>query len=281
MEASNLTFAFPGYPPFLRDFHLALPEGSCCLLLGANGAGKSTLLQVLAGKYMVPEESVRILGRPPFHDLDLTSHGTLSYLGSAWRKEASTAGNDVALQVDISAEEMIFGVQNIDPTRRDELIHLLDIDLAWRINKVSDGQRRRVQICLGLLKPYKVLLLDEITVDMDVVGRMDLLSFFKKEAAVRGATIIYATHIFDGLEEWISHVAYVAHGKVKRVGDAATVMGMLATDGDEGVPTLFDRVEAWLQEDHVEGFPEEEGAGAGARASMPSGFGNRHMAYYR
>ncbi len=40
-----------------------------------------------------------------------------------------------------------------------------------RLNKVSDGQRRRVQICLGLLKPYQVLLLDEITVDLDVVGR--------------------------------------------------------------------------------------------------------------
>jgi hypothetical protein len=36
------------------------------------------------------------------------------------------------------------------------LIRLLDIDLTWRLNKVSDGQRRRVQICMGLLKPYQV-----------------------------------------------------------------------------------------------------------------------------
>lgn len=36
------------------------------------------------------------------------------------------------------------------------LIKLLDIDLNWRLNKVSDGQRRRVQICMGLLKPYQV-----------------------------------------------------------------------------------------------------------------------------
>ena len=51
---------------------------------------------------------------------------------------------------------MIFGVEGVDPERRERLIELLEIDLEWRLNKVSDGQRRRVQICMGLLKPYEV-----------------------------------------------------------------------------------------------------------------------------
>lgn len=51
---------------------------------------------------------------------------------------------------------MIFGVEGIDPERRQRLVSLLDIDLEWRLNKVSDGQRRRVQICMGLLRPYQV-----------------------------------------------------------------------------------------------------------------------------
>lgn len=51
---------------------------------------------------------------------------------------------------------MIYGVEGVDPKRRQQLIDLLDIDLQWRLNRVSDGQRRRVQICMGLLKPYKV-----------------------------------------------------------------------------------------------------------------------------
>lgn len=51
---------------------------------------------------------------------------------------------------------MIHGVEGIEPTRRQRLIELLDIDLNWRLNRISDGQRRRVQICMGLLKPYKV-----------------------------------------------------------------------------------------------------------------------------
>ncbi|KAJ0750789.1 putative ATPase, AAA-type, core, nucleoporin, nucleoporin, protein [Helianthus annuus] len=72
---------------------------------------------------------------------------------------------------------------------------VLDIDLSWRMHKVSDGQRRRVQICMSLLKEFKVLLLDEITIDLDVLARADLLTILEKECEERGATIIYATHI--------------------------------------------------------------------------------------
>jgi CCR4-NOT complex subunit CAF16 len=62
----------------------------------------------------------------------------------------------IHMQGDIAAGKMIFGVEGVDPQRRQQLIDLLEIDLDWRLNKVSDGQRRRVQICMGLLKPYQV-----------------------------------------------------------------------------------------------------------------------------
>jgi CCR4-NOT complex subunit CAF16 len=77
----------------------------------------------------------------------------------------------------------------VDVVRRDRLIDLLDINLQWRMHKVSDGQRRRVQICMGLLHPFQVLLLDEITVDLDVVARMDLLSFFVDECEEVGGIV--------------------------------------------------------------------------------------------
>lgn len=60
----------------------------------------------------------------------------------------------------------------------------------------------------------QVLLLDEITVDLDVLGRAELMRFLKDECEQRGATVLYATHIFDGLEFWPSHVAYLARGQV-------------------------------------------------------------------
>ncbi|KAK2080030.1 hypothetical protein QBZ16_002426 [Prototheca wickerhamii] len=173
--------------PILSGINMDLPPGSRCLLCGANGAGKTTLLSVLAGKFMVPESAVRLLGRPAFHDLTLVSSGDVSYLG----------------------------------TQKERLIKLLGIDLNWEMLSCSDGQRRRVQIAMGLMRPYQVLLLDEITVDMDVLGRLDLLQFFQ-ECTTRNATIVYATHIFDGLEHWPTHVAYMEGGSMVRFGACAS-----------------------------------------------------------
>ncbi|KAH9318686.1 hypothetical protein KI387_020455, partial [Taxus chinensis] len=223
LEIKKLSFTYPGIDgqapsgakPLIQDFSLSLRAGDRCLLVGANGAGKSTILRLIGGKHMVEVDMVRVLGRPAFHDTSLISSGELCYLGGEWRRDVAFAGFDVPLQMDVSAEKMIFGVQGIDPQRRAHLIKVLGIDLTWRMHKVSDGQRRRVQICMGLLQSFKVLLLDEITVDLDVLARADLLSFLKKECRDRGATIVYATHIFDGLEDWPSHIAYVARGKLQ------------------------------------------------------------------
>merc|ERR1712159_970158 len=171
---------------------------------------------------MVGEDAVRVLGRPPFHDIALTCDGDLSHLGAQWRRHIGSAGADVPLQGDISARQMIEGVANVDPARRERLVQLLDVDLDWSMKALSDGQRRRVQICLGLLKPYKVLLLDEITVDLDIVGRLALQEFLEEECEQRKCTIIYATHIFDGIEPWITHYAYLEEGKLKRGGEVST-----------------------------------------------------------
>lgn len=51
---------------------------------------------------------------------------------------------------------MIDSVTGVDPARRARLMQVLDIDPEWRMHRVSDGQRRRVQICLGLLHPFQV-----------------------------------------------------------------------------------------------------------------------------
>ena len=58
------------------------------------------------------------------------------------------------------------------------------------MHAISDGERRRVQLVMGLMAEWDVLLLDEVTVDLDVLVRDDLLSFLKEESEVRGATIL-------------------------------------------------------------------------------------------
>ena len=275
----SLTFAYPGHSPLVSDLSLTLPRGSRCLLCGANGsgaglqaascreprnctfcllaspragAGKSTLLQVLGGKTMVAPEAVRVLGLPPFHTTALTCDGTLSYLGSQWRRTVASVGHDVPLAGDIPAGQMLDGVPGVDPERRARLVALLGVDPAWSMNRVSDGQRRRVQICLGLLKPYQLLLCDEVTVDLDVVARADLLAFLREETEVRGVSVVYATHIFDGMAGWPTHVAYMERGVLKVAGTAAELPQLFGPPLPGGHSRLLGTMEAWLREERDE-----------------------------
>lgn len=52
--------------------------------------------------------------------------------------------------------KMVDGLLDVDPKRKERLVEVLDIDLEWRMHRVSDGQRRRVQLLMGLLKPFQV-----------------------------------------------------------------------------------------------------------------------------
>uniref|UniRef100_A0A7R9ZBK7 ABC transporter domain-containing protein n=1 Tax=Pseudictyota dubia TaxID=2749911 RepID=A0A7R9ZBK7_9STRA len=208
IEVNNLTFSYDNASPVLRDFDLTLETGSRCLLIGANGAGKSTLLRVLAGRHLPKDENVRVLGLNAFRDTRLNFHR--AYLDCDWgMRTVAFAGAGVPLMADIPVHKMMDKLQRSYPERRDELVEMLGIDLDWRMHQLSDGQRRRVQILIGLIRPFKVLLLDEITTSLDVCVRQDLLRWLVRESDERGATIIYATHIFDGLDDWATHLVYL------------------------------------------------------------------------
>ncbi|KAK3028135.1 hypothetical protein RJ639_038996 [Escallonia herrerae] len=279
IRVSGMQFAYDDQPSLFVDFSLNISPGSRCLLVGANGSGKTTLLKILAGKHMVGgRDVVRVLNSSAFHDTHLVCSGDLSYLGGSWTKTVGSAG-EVPLQGDFSAEHMIFGVEGVDPIRREKLIELLDIDLEWRMHKVSDGQRRRVQICMGLLHPFQVLLLDEVTVDLDVVARMDLLDFFKEECEQRGATIVYATHIFDGLETWATDLAYIQSGDLKRTEKLSELPEL------KSYSNLLSVVESWLRSEIKIEKKKSDNPLIKVHKTSPfdaSPFrSSRHMAYYR
>lgn len=212
INVNNLCFSYGvDQKPILKNLNLQLTNGARCLLIGANGAGKSTLLRILAGRHLTkPDDAVLILGRNSFHDTRLNFER--AYLDTEWgMRTVAFAGYGCPLQADIPVHSMMKKLQEDYPERREELIKLLGIDVNWRMHQVSDGQRRRVQIFIGLLRPFKILLLDEVTVSLDVVVRQDLLRWLRRESESRGATILYATHIFDGLDDWPTHVHFLTN----------------------------------------------------------------------
>jgi CCR4-NOT complex subunit CAF16 len=234
IQISHMSFKYERSQA-LHDISLTVPRGARMVLLGANGAGKSStralsrhhaptfgfyffsfcsaLLRIIGGKHMILNGTVETLGQPAFR----TDH-SVEFLGSTWSRTVAFAGNNVSYQADIPVSEMSIDLQNEHPERRDYLYNLLEVDPLWRMHELSDGQRRRVQLLLGLLRPFDLLVLDEITVDLDVITRQDFMNFLKQECEQRNATVIYATHIFDGLDDWATDLAYLSYGRLTKFG---------------------------------------------------------------
>jgi CCR4-NOT complex subunit CAF16 len=234
IDVRGLDFAYDGGASVLRGLELAVAAGERCLLVGANGSGKTTLLNVLAGRHLIDDARVRVLGRPAFADTTLAA-------------DVALLGGVFPFDVDVGVHEILARREAAGPradgARRDRLLTALAVDPAWRMSRVSDGQRRRVQLVLGLLEPARVLLLDEVTTDLDVIARADLLAFLREESE-RGATILYATHIFDGLERWATHLALLEGGRIARHQPLADFPELRAAGATSPLLRL---VESWLR----------------------------------
>merc|ERR1719243_270393 len=108
----------------------------------------------------------------------------------------------------------LLGDELVKTSRCQHLADVLQVDMSWKINDISDGQRRRCQLLEILATPRPVYLMDEITSDLDIFAREGILSFLKAECELRGATVFYCTHIFDHLEGWASHLLHLSKGRV-------------------------------------------------------------------
>ena len=135
----------------------------------------------MAGKRLLPVgTSVRVKGKDVFR----STIPYLTFLSTEWASNPFVR-SDIKVSVFLDS---VGGYRHAE--RRDRLLDLLDVDLDWHMHEISDGERRRVQLVMGLMPPLDILLLDEVTVDLDVLVRDELLAFLKEESETRGATII-------------------------------------------------------------------------------------------
>ncbi|KFY63128.1 hypothetical protein V496_04175 [Pseudogymnoascus sp. VKM F-4515 (FW-2607)] len=261
VSVTHLSYTFPNFATGLYHVSLNLPPGSRTLLIGHNGSGKTTLLRLLSGKRLAPPGTVRIGGLDPFKE----HTDGVTYLGLEW------VLNPI-VRTDIGVKELLKSVGGDHyPDRRDELITVLDLDTEWRMHAVSDGERRRVQLAMGLIRPWRILLLDEITVDLDLLTRSNFLAFLKRETETRECTIVYATHILDNLAEWPTHLVHMSGGKVKDWGPVEK-FEIERTTANTGNSRLGELVLRWLREDLKQRGPRKN-QGSEGTAYMQSGVG--------
>jgi CCR4-NOT complex subunit CAF16 len=91
-----------------------------------------------------------------------------------------------------------------------------------------------------------VLLLDEVTTDLDVIARGDLLAFLRAQSA---STIVYATHILEGLEDWATHLAYLHDGRIQLMQPLEAIDDLRALKRQQVTAPLLRLVDAWLRRD--------------------------------
>ena len=211
LELNGLSKTFGGVKA-VNDVSLRIESKEVRGLIGPNGAGKSTLLRVLSG-FHLPRNYTKfdVLGRRAPQD----QFKGLAYLGNKWERNISFCGASPYM-ADIRAGDMMKIWQDENIERRDELVQVLGINLDWKMHRVSDGQRKRVQIMLALLKPFKLLVIDEFLNELDIVVRDRFFRYLKKECKLRNGSIIYATHIFDNLDKWINNVLYISNGELSK-----------------------------------------------------------------
>ena len=255
----NLNFRYDtGAPLNINGLDCVIPANSKVILVGANGAGKSTLLRILTGVIYLGLESDEfdIAGTATPHDQAMG----VAYLGGVWKRRRTGFEGIEPYSMDIAARDMMKKWQDENLERRDELVRVLGINLDWRMHvtrcveinwsarwrgthwfisaqECSDGQRKKVRIMLKLLRPFKLCVIDEFAADLDIFSRARFFEYLSKECELRGAAVVYATHIFDQADKWATHVAFMQLDKklspVHKLHDYAPYQEILARTGKD------------------------------------------------
>lgn len=212
VNVKNLTFSYDADKKNLVGLDCVVQPNSKIILVGANGAGKSTLMRILTGQIWtgLAYDEFNVNGSSKPND----QCNGVAYLGGTWKRRRTGFEGVCPYTMDSAAGEMMETWQKKYLARRDELVKVLGINLNWRMHECSDGQRKKVRIMIKLLKPFQLCIIDEFAADLDIFSRKRFFDYLSKECEERGASVVYATHIFDQADDWASHVAFMQLDKV-------------------------------------------------------------------
>ena len=218
LEVSHLSFRYPGDAhSVLSDICFALPQGRCLALVGPSGAGKSTLANVLQRFWEYEEGSIRLGG----HELRAYSQEDLHRLVSVVEQRphlfnATIRDNLLLARPDASQDE-------VEEAARQACLHdfIQSLPLGYETLigeqglKLSGGERQRLAIARALLKSAPVLLLDEVTANLDPLTEREVLRTVR--AVLPGRTTIIITHRLVGLE-MADEILVLQAGRIKERG---------------------------------------------------------------
>ncbi|AYY14231.1 ABC transporter ATP-binding protein [Actinobacteria bacterium YIM 96077] len=195
---------------------LEIAHGEVFALLGPNGAGKTTTVEILEGYRKRDSGEVHVLGIDP-GDADLR-----------WRARIGIVLQNTGGHDDLSVEEVIrhFALYYPDARDPDEVIAAVGLDgkRDTRVRQLSGGQRRRLDVALGILGRPELLFLDEPTTGFDPEARREFWTLISA-LSDGGTTILLTTHYLDEAERLADRVGVIAAGDIVALDSPARLGG--------------------------------------------------------
>lgn len=176
-----------GKRPALHDFSVTIARGSITGLLGPSGCGKTTLMRCIVGTQIVKSGTVTVLGRPA------GSPALRRRVG--YMPQDPTIYNDLRIVDNVRYFAALYGFDSRAADAAIERVGLTDHRTAFCGN-LSGGQRTRASLACALVCRPELLVLDEPTVGLDPVLRVDLWEQFT-ELAHGGTTLMVSSHVMD------------------------------------------------------------------------------------
>ncbi|PJJ55771.1 ATP-binding cassette domain-containing protein [Compostimonas suwonensis] len=186
-------------------------EGEIVGFLGPNGAGKTTTLRMLTTLLKPTEGTATVAG----YDLAADPVKVRSSIGYV-SQSGSTSGEARAGE-EIMDHGMLYGISRQQAERRGrELFEQLDLDGMWTRapRTLSGGQRRRLDIAMGLVHDPKLVFLDEPTTGLDPQARANLWTHISDLRTQRGATVFLTTHYLDEADALCDRILVIDHGSI-------------------------------------------------------------------
>jgi ABC-2 type transport system ATP-binding protein len=195
----------------VRDLDLHVETGELVALLGPNGAGKSTTLRMLTTLIPPTKGTAEVAGLDVVRD-PRGVRNRIGYIGQGNGAGHSQRGRD-----ELYAQGRAYGMSRAAAkARANELVASLDLEkVADRVvSSLSGGQRRRLDIAMGLIHTPPLLFLDEPSTGLDPQNRANLQDHIKKLRAEHGTTIVLTTHYLEEADQLAERVIVIDHGKV-------------------------------------------------------------------
>ncbi|MEP6463104.1 MAG: ABC transporter ATP-binding protein [Frankiaceae bacterium] len=196
------------------DFEVA--TGAVFALLGPNGAGKTTTLEIMEGFRKRTSGEVQVLGTDP-------AAGT-----RALRERVGIVLQDTAVDPFLTVREALTRNAGYYPRPRSvaEVIRLVGLQekAGTRVQKLSGGQQRRLDVALGIIGNPELVFLDEPTTGFDPSARRSAWELVRGLIG-GGTTIVLTTHYMDEAQELADQVAVISGGKIVAAGTPESLGG--------------------------------------------------------